>query len=167
MENKEKRTKITKWFAIGAIAFLAIIILIIAVSPDEITESQTETSEEVVATSDNSENLLNYLLENSNLKDGMNVEIEKFDDRSCIVWVTVPEDMGKTGADVVGTGYCTLAVQWLSQNGFDLDGGDLIVRCSVVSPHVGVTGKEGMVTLWGRARYDRFSDTVKWEWEKS
>lgn len=109
------------------------------------------------------DSLVAYLNENVSLQDGMSFEIIEFSAQNCRASVTVPEEIGKTRADVVGKGFCVLMAKWLSDKGYTVGHEGVYTSCYVYSPYVGVTGKDGMVISWGNARYDANSDAVEWK----
>ncbi len=106
---------------------------------------------------------------NKEIKVGDNVlvpiptEIVKFDNRTCRLYVKMPEDRRGSGAESLGTKKCTEAVKWLSENGYDVGSLGVFVTCHVYSPAgTGVTGTE-LVAKWGSAHYDFNNDIVVWK----
>lgn len=153
---------------INMIAALIVLVAIIAVIVS--TCSGSEKSEESVAITEITivpDSLLAYLNKNANLQDGMSIEVAELDSKNCRVRVTVPEQVGKTGADVVGSGICTLTAQYLAGKGQTVGYNGIYTSCYVCSPYVGTIAKPDMVTKWGYAKYDANTDAVKWTWENN
>ena len=113
------------------------------------------------------DSLYSYLLQNINMQEGMEIKVTEFSPKACTMQITVPEEIGASGADVVGTGICVLATKWLAAKKYDISLGNIFVRCSVISPYVGITAQPDMFTHWGRAVYDPNIDNVKWTWSKA
>lgn len=149
------------------LVFHALSALVVAFFVVTAVGSGSDSSTPAVEVKHTPEQLLTYLKENVTLKDGMSMEVSEFSSTNCRIRVTVPNEIGLQGADVLGTGVCTLVAKWLSENDYNLELGGIHTSCYVYSPHKGVTGKEGMVVSWGHAYYDSNTDMVEWKWNKS
>lgn len=173
----KKSTKVV----VSVVALIAAIGLLIfaIISPSEKSttanmEQKPEISEVVEKVSAKAEklkqdslNLITCLNEQIDASLADCYEIDTFDEGTCRVRVTVPENIGKLNAEVLGRGFCTITAQFLAENDYPIDEpGNYIITCYVYSPYQGVTKREGMVTRWGRAEYDPFTDSVEWKWSK-
>lgn len=164
-ETKQQLTTKQKQGCAGFIVFLIIFIAIFTCMGGEDNENISEADYSKLK--QDSTNLMGYLKENVNLKEGMTLTITEFNPKNCRLRVVVPNELGKTAADVVGTGVCTLAAKWLSNQNYTVGHEGIYTTCYIYSPYVGVTQKKDMVISWGHARYDANTDSIKWEWQKS
>lgn len=167
METKTKQ-QLTTSQKQGCAGFIVLLIIFVAIYTC-VGGDDSEPNNEVdrAQLQQDSISLIEYLNQNVNLKEGMTLSITEFNDRTCRLRFVVPNELGKTAADVAGIGVCTLAAKWLSEKKYTVGHEGIYTTCYVYSPYVGVTQKKGMVISWGNARYDANTDSVKWEWAKS
>lgn len=152
------------------IGALFAIIIIAAIFGEPAATPATSTQDEATANAiteqlkQDSVGLISYFNDNINMEMLDKLEIAEFNQNLCRIRVTIPDETGLQGADVVGKGCCILAARYLNERNYDIASTDFMISCWVYSPYKGVTGREGLVTQWGVARYDPLTDAVTWKW---
>lgn len=165
-EEIKPKAKITAKQGIAFIVLIALIVIIVLTCS---SSDDTETVVDVQVTEQlktDSMALVSHISGNTTMLEGMSFEVSEFDAKNCRIRVTVPEQNGKTGADVIGKSFCTITAKWLAENGYKVGHEGVYTSCYVYSPYEGVTGKDGLIISWGNAKYDALTDSVEWEWKE-
>lgn len=165
--NTNAKSKKSGWIAL--ILIIVLIIVIVSTCSDDNKEPIADTQAIEKLTSDSTA-LLAYLNEDIIAGDivlpRIPTTISEFNSKTCRLSITIPEERNGNNADQIGIEACTRAAKWLAEKGYTVGYAGIYTSCYVYSPYTGATGKEGLVTSWGNARYDANTDSVEWEWEK-
>lgn len=146
------------------VVLFAIIIIQAIVNPsgqDQYVSQQT--SKEQTFRQD-SIGLMSLLQDSLIMGNDAELDIIALNHRTCRIWITVPKQIGLNYADVIGKDCCALTARYLYNNDYDIASSNFTITCWINSPYKGVTGREGLVTQWGVARYIPQTDSVNWEW---
>ncbi len=161
--TEEGKKKTSKKDTITAISFILAAVMVMFVMCDSCGgDKDAKDPEAVAALQRDSLELVTRLNDSINMKEGMSFKISEFNKNNCTIDVTIPKDLS-WGADVIGGGFCWTAVKWAVEKGYNVETGiGMGIWVYVESPFVGATGKPGMITRWGHAHYNSYTDQIDW-----